>query len=514
MKKIQLILAIIILHSCAKPLLTNTHNNKYKSIEMKESPIGYNIGVLPLAVKDEPEPEKTKTFFDLKDTVQVKFLDVISKNTKKNDEIIKLIKQSLSDIKEEKPPKKKTDFTKITIRLSFTHYKEYLKDTMLYHPNTRLEFLNTKLRLSNTAISFYSIDKLENEFDIIDLGTIGRTKNVTFGTEISSEVGSSVEGTKKTSKVKGKNTGTNSYDSNDNNTASETNQDSNTNENNITTKNGATTNGKITYNNAEEIKEQVNVSLKRLKTGYAFDEKSLTISQRGKSLNDIVDGTIVTATFILKNGTNDQRKNVVSENEVSSFSKLWDEKDNPNTADKVTFNTRIVKYNNCSTGSNTFTIDGTYDGLIRIANNTKKNNTLEYDDNITYGKFVACPIPPVSVDLNQYCKKVFKIVIEDKKKKAIYTVHFASRNSASKELLFFEDDNYNEFINWLTRIIKKNDVKGLNSKIFNIYLNSDNVSVENIKVINEDPKPSDLKILKELLESNYLKALEYKENGD
>lgn len=508
MKKILLFLTIIILQSCAKPLLTNSHNGKYEAISTNESPIGYKIGILPLVVQSKPEPEKPKTFFDLKDTVQIKFLDIISKNTKSNDEIIKYIKQPLSEIKVDEPTKKKTDFTKITLRLSFTHFKEYLQKSELYHPNTRLEFLNTKLRISNDGVAtFYSIDKLENEFDIIDLGTLSRTKNVNFGANITSEVGNSIEGATTTSDTTEINSGNNSFDINNNNTSSGSNKGSKTNTNNVGVKSGITANGKVSYDNTEEIKEQVNVSLKRLKTGFAFDENSLIISQRGKPLNDIVDGTIVTATFILNNVTG--KPNVVKEETVTSFDKLWNDKNEPNDASKLVYNNRLIKYNEFLKTDNKLKIEGTYDGLLRIvANKNYNNNNLEYDDKVTYSKFVNCLIPPIIVDLNNYSKKVFRIAIEDKKKGVIYTLHFISREGADSELLFFQDDNYNEFVNWLVRIINKNDKKALVSKLYTLYLESNKVGVDNINVIGESIDNNSFLALKNLVTTNYFKVVD------
>ena len=123
---------ILMLASCASPKLTNNDRGKYqyKKLTNPETVLEVTVNSLPLPDAPKKEPEKLKTFFDLRDSIPNTFLQVIGAKAKDTKEILDAIKERLSKV-ENQPASGITtnvntlDKNGIKVRLLFTNIKKY-----------------------------------------------------------------------------------------------------------------------------------------------------------------------------------------------------------------------------------------------------------------------------------------------------------------------------------------------------------------------------------------------------
>lgn len=315
-KYILLILQAFLLFSCAKPLISNLQKGSYRYTTTSEDVLGVSVGVMPIQ-KAKEEEEKPKTLFDLRDSLPHTYIKLLSSKEPDPEKFIAYLHKALSTVPNKSAEKKPTDFTTYKLLFNFSHWNKFYNSESYMHPNTRLEYLTSYLTIpAGSGISFYTIDRLENEFDEIDLGTLSRDQTVTFNAKLTGELGS---GSTVSNTTSGKTTGasgnnmvgkTNVYDEKGNvvgtidntSTAGSTKETSNA--NSVAGSANAKANGEIGYLNNETIKEAVAVKLKRLRTGFSFSNSALVIAQRGRPLGDITYNTFVTVTLKVSNPTN------------------------------------------------------------------------------------------------------------------------------------------------------------------------------------------------------------------
>lgn len=471
--------------SCASPKLTNNDrgNYGYEKIVDPEMILDINVSSLPLPDAPKKQQEKVKTFFDLRDSIPNTFLRVIAQKAKNTKEITDAIKESFS--KSDNPTSipaintNEINSNVIKVRLLFSNIKKYYNDQRLMHPNTRLEFLTTTLKLQTNSFSIVSIDKIENEFENIDLGTLERTQNVSFNSKLSVE--GNLGMTSESNKVNSNTTNNeiksgdikNVYDenghiigtisANDNSTNSNT--KSNTSNNKTANNLGAK--GELAYVNSENIKEALQIKLKKIKTGFTFSTNSITIAQRSLPLSDISDNIIITATLKV-NSTNTQ----LDTKRVMQFTNLLDSNGNPNSIKSINSNISYVHYPPCYSASNiNFNVD--YSGAIRGVKNLKQGrNILEYDDNVVYYQFSKENVQsnPITIGKTEYCHNVFKIIAKfDDNEEYVLNIIDTNQN----EVLVYDEHNPKLFLEWLVKLISEKNMSKFIAPTNLAFINKD-----------------------------------------
>lgn len=412
------------IYSCktASPRLTNSHAGIYKVEKIPDGDfLTIQAAIVPI-IPPKTESKKAKTFFDLRDSIPQTFLKVLGGNVSTGADFIKYIKEPLSNEPEKTPAKLKTDFATQKVQFVLGNVKNYQvlaskENPEFLHPNTRLASLNTKLDFSNTDFQIVSIDKLESEFETIDLGSISRTQDANFSSKLTGQYGltntSSSKNSDNTSNSSGSIENTvidNVYDANGNLlegvTVNLSNNDSTGtgNESNKSSNVGLGVNGEVGYNNKETIAEALQVKLKRLKTGFVFNKENITISQHGSNLLDISDNVIVTASIFPKTG--------VRTDKVMNFTNLFKDYQ-PQNASEIKLNRRSIKYMNCQSRSVDVCLSAK--GVLRtVENKMRGDNTLEFDDKVIYYPFnLATTSSNTTINNWGNCTTIYKLEYKD-----------------------------------------------------------------------------------------------------
>lgn len=468
--------------ACASPKLSNLEKGTYRfSQEVAPTDIvRVKVGVLPI-VQEEKEQPKATTFLDMRDSLPHLYLKLLASKIKDPDTFISRLSRPVIPLeKKGAAAKKQTDYTEYKVQFVLSNHKRYYADKRFMHPNTRLEALSTDLTIAEGGpIRFYNINKLQNEFEDIDLGSLSRDQVVSVGAKLGLTGGlggtsENTSGDKSTTSNSGEKTkGKTAYDADGNvigtiskkGTFSSVDEGSSGNKTTAQANIGGSAEG--SYQNSETIKEAIAVKLKRLKTGFSFSDKTLTISQGGRPSADISENTYVTATLKVSDP-----KNTMSL-PVWAFGKLYDEKGKPIAADKLSYEKRTAKFVPCDSAKD-ISIKTEYEGAVRAVRNIwgrSGNNALEYDDKVAFYRIDKANADPIVIDKNVYCKNAYNFVIIDAatKKKFILKIADPSHN----ELAVFIDDDPGTFLQWLTDNKAEPDKKRLSSSKFSLYFDDD-----------------------------------------
>lgn len=471
MKKILSLLLIAFSISCATTKFTNSDRGNYGHVDYTDkigAVLNVKVGIIPQPETPPKAKEKAKRFFELNDSLPHAYLRAITSKATTISDITTALKQPIYEPDAPKPSDLPgdQDFTKIKVRLLISNIKKYYNDPALLHPNTRLEFLNTTFKLSSNAYIIESIDKVENDFETIDFGELSRDQTVKFDAKLTGEVGAdagaSFENTTKGTNTFDKkgNKENNVYDSDGNllgkigssGNILKTNEATGTNKANASAK--ATGKAEVAYANQETIKENLNIKFKKLKTGIAFTNNEITLSQRGSPLSDISENVIINLTLKL-----DKKPNLnFKSKDIAIFNALFDAARKPTKPSALTFTgTRNVTYIPCSL-SEQLKIDITNDGAIRKVKNQKKGrNILEWDDKVSYYTFKNNKEAQQILDIStkSQCNEVYRMValINDQK----YILNIA--NPTEREVYFYGTQSCVNFKNWVEhQIMNANDV--------------------------------------------------------
>lgn len=483
---------ILLLVSCAAPELSNLHREAYSIGELNkpEELITINVNLIPLSKPKSPDKEKPKYFFDLNDSTQNKYLDVIENMVDDNtDSLISVLKKPLFEPKSKKSKLQK-DFTEIKARFYLGNIKHYYKSSILkanpnfIHPNTRLSWLNIRVMLDDESIlEISTIDQLQSVYESVDFGTIERNQNVTFNSKLTGQYGVTNENSSARRTSRGINSNststtlTNIYDEDGNLIDSIT---LNSGESNLSNRSfdnsskqgvSAGIGGEVGYANTEAIKEAFNFAYNDFKTGFSFDKKSITVSQKGRMFADISDNVIVTTTLRPKKARHQL---------VHNFSDLFQKNGAINSASKINITNRTIKYLPCSSvQGKTFTnkINYEYDGLLRtVLNNSKTVNRLEYDDMVRYYPFKhvknTSDEENIEIDLGDYCKKVYRVHATFKNDGGDYLLSIA--NPTALDAYVMEDENPLLLYKWIKEIAKDASDKNLTTNSFSLFFEGPN----------------------------------------
>lgn len=501
------IVVIIFAISCKtpQPMLSNLHHKKMGNSSTNLDIIDVRVGILPYKAAAQ-QAEKPKLLWELQDSLPHHLLKVIASKTQKAEDIIALMSKPISPKKDDPPTELPTEFTEYKVRLVFSNIKRYFIDEKFTHPNTRLAYLNTYISIPSgeNRVFFQSIDKMENEFEEVDLGDISRSKSVTFNAKLTAtgQLGTSVDNTNTVSNENGKT----SKSANENEVYDKDGKvigtinssgdftDAKKSSNTTTTKSGASANasGEIGYVNAETLNEARLVKLQRMKAGFSFAPNEIVISQEGRQNGDITNNVFVDATLKFKGS------NLTDEKNIYAFKNLFDERYQPATANDIQFGRRTISYVKCS-GSQPLALDVKYEGVLRAVENLDEQtgeSALEYDDKVTMYKLPMKNGVAAKIDPMLFCKYVYRIAANTSQGN---TIILRISWKKEEELDLFSDDKPEEFLRWLKLQIDKEDTKALSTDKFEMYFevsDKDKIYVTKKKMTAEDLKK--LKQLKDI----------------
>lgn len=480
-----LIVSPLLLFSCGGPQrLSDNHQGKfgYEKIEKNEAKKVVEVFVNYLPSKregenkeDQKKKEEPKTFFDLRDSIPHTFLRVIGNKAQNIEDITKAMKEPLSKTESSGNNNSKTPkMNKIRIlndntfkaQILISNIKNYYLYEKYIHPNTRLEFLRTEIEIdSPKLVEIVSIDRLENEFENIDLGTIDQERKINFNSKLTGEFGRTNEFSNKDSSDYDEGWDEeyteNRYDDREENpnltsVVSKTKKRNNTgtSEKNHKNTNNAKVDGEIGYSSDLFIKEALELKFKRVKTSFSFDSEKIIISQRGSPLNDITDNILINATLRFKN---DDSKS------VWDFSDLFDKEGKPNSFNniKVQEFMSYAKECNSSKKPRQISLSIKYEGAIRAVRNLMRGkNILEFDDKVIYYYFdVDNQSDSIKIPQSEFCKNFYQIVaeIEEKGEKKDYILGIKGIESGLPEAILINEKRTNDILTWLSNLIKSRD---------------------------------------------------------
>jgi hypothetical protein len=504
-KILPFVLVLLAFAGCrAKAKLSNSHRGLYRVDQLATPPIDVKISMLPIPSVTK-EKEKPKTAWDLRDSLPHILVKLLGRQVCPN-RLFSLMSRPFPTNEASTPDKPQGNFSEFKVRLSLSSIKEYFKDEKLLHPNTRLEFLNTKITLTGKSSAiFYTLDKLENEFEEIDLGSLERSQTTTFDAKLtaSNKLGRSSEQTINNSSGS---SGNNKYqmeeipvyDSKGNlvgtmNTSGE--RGSTTSNSKVSTNKAAAegnAEGQIGFINNESIKEAIAVKRRQMKTGFSITEKELNISQRGRPNGDISDNVYITATLAF------DKVNALTKISVYQVKNLFNAANQPEDADKVVVTKRDVDYVRCATAkADSIILSMTYEGAIRAVRNawTKSGNGfLENDDKVTYYRFKSPAASTIHISASSYCRDAYsyKTVFNDK----TYTLRIQAPLDA--EFYVFTDDDPILFHQWLLYQQAVGTPASLKATKYGLYFMADGNSNDTIKVATKDINDADVKKFKAL----------------
>jgi hypothetical protein len=367
----------------------------------------------------------------------------------------------------------------------------YYNEKKFMHPNTRLEFLTVEIEIpESTPVYFLKINKVQNEYDEIDLGKLERESESNFKTDLNINAGTSQSNetnaannnlTKKNRAFDKGDITEGSYNYSENGGSRSQNRKSQTDFNAA---------ADLSYQNREQIREAIDVKLKRLRVGYTNSAKKITIAQRGRIGGDISDNIYINA--IIKSESPTQAKVYTFQNLIEDSASEWQ-----NSA-------RLVKYISNKKGIlNTFPLTIKYTGLLRTASNNwlerRGSNALEYDDKVIFYKIEMPSKPILNIDISSlYNYEVnFELQFENQQDTSTFSLFIKPALSKEEKLTMFFADYYNvkEFENIVKKYledIKKNptgfDYNRIVNKNFSLYFINNNNQSDTIHLIDSDSR--------------------------
>lgn len=505
MKEVYL-LALILLMSCkAKPKLSNSFNSKitWKKYSDPEKILYVNVNTLPLPEKPkEPKKEAVK-IFQLRDSLPHKLIEVFADKTTNVKDLVEAFKLPLSKIESDKPKIPELPNNRIKLRFQFSNIKKYFNDEIMVHPNTRLDRLNTTLTITNGNYHFLTIDRLENEIEEMDMGTLKRTNKVSYNGKLTGNLGST-SNTQSTDNKGYNNTFSNTnggnrklYDENGNEVNVFQNSDGNSfnyidnNSKTDSSSTGAGINGELSYNNEDSIEEAVNLQLRRPKTSFSFSKDKLIVSQKGFFNYDISDNVFVTATLEANS-----LSRIVSPANALDFSSIYDKDGKYKKVNSIGFKRKPFEYVPCM-NSQKIPISIYYEGSLRTVDTKNGNNLLEYDDNITYYNFSKqLDENTLIIDKWDNCNDVFIVIAESKTTNKKYRLCIDDSLSRQQNEVVELYDNKYSFLRWLSHLqsLSQPNLKA-NFELF--LLNTDDIN-DKIVLLSNTQSLIDISVIRDL----------------
>jgi len=474
--------SIVILNSCktAKTRFSNSHQGIYKYDSTEIEALDVTVSTRPL-VSEKKESKPPKTFVYLPDSLKYLYLEVMSERTKTPEQLVKALQIPI-DAAEKAKLLRATKFDEFQMVFEVSNIKKYFNYEKLMHPGTRVEFLNTSIKLdTDSYASFYTIDKLQNEIEEVDMGELNRTQTVKYDFKLSGDGSLGHSNTQKN--IFGSTNGNTSnkensiilYDGNGKpvivsaNAVENQKNSTSGNESNSSTDAKLSAKAEANYANEEAIKEGLEIKLKRMRLGFSKGDKFLTISQRALPLGDASLNVFVTATLKFKEST--AQPNLMMNQEVWYFENLYNLNQELTPSNDLIYSKRVVSYLR-SQILEPVKFKTSFEGAIRIVGNERNksgNNALEFDDYVTYQK-LKTKNGEFLLDAAQFGKEAYTIVAESGLDKTELTLYIAS--PVPMQLGLFLDDEPELFLQWVKSCIANPNVKILNSNKLALYFYS------------------------------------------
>lgn len=504
-KEFSALIIVIFIFGCASPKITNLSRGKY--IYEKYSPntiLDVNVSLLPTSIFSASLPPIAQVpyFASLRDSLPHVFLRVIGAKADSIQQILDALKVPLfpEPIITGTYVPQDNNHQQFTIRWLFSSIKKYYNDPACLHPNTRLEFLNATLSLSDTSnIEIFSIDRIENEAEQVDLGTLQRTSESTFQSGITGNLGGYGLNTREYAQglvgeeSNGQQGGSNVYNEggqlighlDQNGNLKSTNTTNNASKSEVRLGADVTANASVNMKNT--MNEAMNLKFKRLKTGFSFGPHQLTVSQRGAPMMEIYDNVIVTTTLKAHDSITRRKASF-------AFSDMYRDPYNLLPVDSVDVARKYYNYVPCDLVSN-LTPELHFEGALRMVKNNKRGrNILEYDDDITYRVF-SDTTQDIEISKFSFCENVYELKIKLSGQNIEYPIRIET-SQFNERLLMHQSDNPWSFIVWLYSIFKLPDPKLMTSKKFKLYFVDESDSKHFI-IDNAGISIDDFKLLKE-----------------
>ncbi|PZV75476.1 hypothetical protein CLV31_1343 [Algoriphagus aquaeductus] len=476
-------LLLLVIASCAKPLVTNSDRGKfgyetwyYPSIP--DSPniddiVKVNVALLPLPEPPKPATVNPKTFFDLRDSIPHTFLKVIGAKADSIPQIINAIQSDLSKVPTPRPVTlnivggkvfRNDVIDEFKVRLLISSVARYYYDKRLLHSNTRIGQLSTTIELIGDNFIIKTIDRLENDLELIDLGTLDRKNEVTFSSDLKGEVGAGtdISETNSNSNTNSQGGGSqNNISSSDldglnrveNTSSAENKGEEKTSEErkvDISKKAGVT--AALKYENSSTINETLKLQYQRIKTSFSFSEKSLIVTQSSAPNRPISENVFVTLTLKANDRGSAQRDYLDAAQLFKSGSREINDLNNSGL--------QLVSLRYIPCDFDRIKLSTQAEGVIRsVKNQVRGRNSGEFDDKVIYLPFRtgvdSVDLPSSSLD---GCTKLYsmKMVFKDSLGNQIpYEVRSAIHGDIeNSELSIFHQDNVSDFREWFFKALK------------------------------------------------------------
>ncbi|REG78229.1 hypothetical protein [Algoriphagus antarcticus] len=480
MKIFKVAIFLLIISSCAKPLVTNNDRGSYRFdkryfTSIPETPVindilRVNVALLPLP--DEPKLGviKPKNFFDLRDSIPHTFLRIIGEKADSIPQIIEAIQSDLSKIPVPRPASTSTNGAKafrddvkdeVKVRLLISSVARYYYDEHLLHPNTRIEQLSTDIKLTGNNFTIKTIDRLENDLELIDLGTLDRKNEVRFVSDLKGEagVGAAVSQTSNRANTDSNGTGSNSTNSTSDSEGlnKEGNISSNENKGEVKTSENRTVDiskkagvtAALKYENSSTINEGLKLQYQRIKTSFSFSDKNLTVTQASAPNKNIAENVYMTLTLKSTRSGSDQK-------DYLNAKKLFkDDSGTINGINDAGLEVVSLRYIPCYSANINLSIQS--EGMIRsVKNQVRGRNRGEFDDKVIYLPFqtladtIDIPVWNLGVCTQLYSMKMF---FPDSLGNPTENRLYVQVQGDKPTLALFHEDNVSDFREWFFRAL-------------------------------------------------------------
>ena len=313
-----------------------------------------------------------KTIFDLSSEGQASLIKKLA-DTNSSKKLIANIREKLSLSKRRKVTfEDRTVFMlPLAIMVQNRFYKE--EGEIKFNPAQRIEQIDYTIKIPDSSnYKIVQIDKIQNEYETINLGDISRDRTNKFG--FNSDYGVSL--------------GTKNVDTSETKSSSK--------------ETGLKADSSLKFENIETIKETIKLLQEKITIGYSFNSTEINVQQQSKPLSGITKNILLNVRFRLKENVG-----------LTTFLKIANYRNKEGdylVPSKLEIKYLDVDYIPCSNkNENNFKLDLSYKALIRIVEE-KHETVTESDD---YVKYIfnedSIKINPLEISNYKFCEWVWRL---------------------------------------------------------------------------------------------------------
>lgn len=465
--KIPYIFLLFFSWGCGTTKFTNSYRKMSKDPQYLDETatrkiLEVNVAILPQPPENKQTIAQPLRFFDLRDSLAHAYLHAIEKKNLTDSAFFRAITRDIVPLKqaESSSALKDVDLTQVKIRLLISNAKKYYNDPTFLHPNTRVEFLTTKISLKGNY-KITSIDKIENELETIDFAKLERKQEVQFKASLTGEAGaeaaqeatnsSSIDNSIGNTFENNKSRAFKIYDDSGNLVGamdnsgkfSKTNQGNNSSKSDNLSKYGIKMAGKaeLGYANNVSTTENLDIKFKKMLMGISFKEDEITLSQRGSPLSDISNNIVINLTIAPK------KINVAKDKIIYKFTPVFNGNIGIQPSALKFLGPYRLSFIPCS---DSLSISSIFEGAIRKVDMGKSTrNALEWDDDVKFAIFKSGSNEELRVPINQFCSEVYKVTAENGGE---YSLSM-DRNGRPETIALKGDSEGISFMYWIHQVI-------------------------------------------------------------